>query len=149
MPNELQKKTKGQTTANANLPGKAGQRQLLVMVVDDDREFREELQELLAGLDYAVVLDSGGKYSAKRIMRVRPDLVLLDLKMDKINGLQVAVDLAGLSGAIEPVPVIAMTGFYNPAEINRFMSLRVIRACLVKPFSAAELQAQIIRALRS
>ena len=67
-----------------------------VMIVDDDKEFLEELQETLFLNGYEVikvndphqVLDSAGNN--------KPDIILLDLKMDHFSGFEIADDLRRL-----------------------------------------------------
>jgi DNA-binding response OmpR family regulator len=109
-----------------------------VMIVDDDKEFLEELQETLFLNGYEVikvndphrVLDSAGNN--------KPDIILLDLKMDHFSGFEIADELSRFIRTID-IPVVAMTGFFTENEHISLMSLCGINKCITKPFSAEQI----------
>lgn len=64
------------------------QRENTVLLVDDDRYIRKELQELFAGTSYRVVGEAAdGIAAVGECKRLRPDLVLLDIKMPLLDGI--------------------------------------------------------------
>lgn len=65
-----------------------------LVLVDDDSALRRALQELLVDAGYAVVGEAGnGVEGLATIARVRPDVVLLDLRMPGLGGVEVAREL--------------------------------------------------------
>jgi len=54
-----------------------------IMVIDDNKEFLEELQELLNLTGYDTVVFSDGTSALKMVSKIKPDVILLDLKLGK------------------------------------------------------------------
>jgi len=115
-----------------------------VMIIDDDKEFLEELRETLdlSGYDMVAVNDPLEAVSVAK--RVKPAVILLDLKMPKKSGFEVADDLRRLSADI---PVIAMSAFYKD-EYAMLIRVCGIKRCLTKPFNPLDVIAEIERAIR-
>lgn len=103
-----------------------------IMIVDDNKEFLEELKEtlVLSGYDVIELSESSKVLSVAR--QVHPDLILLDLKMPEKSGLRVAYELKHFS-EVSKIPIIAMTGFLNEVHFP-FMDVCGIEKCLKKPF---------------
>jgi len=118
-----------------------------VMIVDDDREFLEELKEILVQTGY-VVTDVSDSASAVKVAReIRPDVILLDLRMRQTSGFEVADGLKRFSET-SGIPLIAMTGFYTMKEHSWLMNFCGIKKCLKKPFNPLDVIAEIELALR-
>ena len=63
--------------------------QLRLVIADDESIIRMNLRETLVGLGYLVVGDAGDGLSAINLAReLRPDLVIMDIKMPKLDGIQ-------------------------------------------------------------
>ncbi|MEY2847210.1 MAG: hypothetical protein RL076_2756, partial [Chloroflexota bacterium] len=61
--------------------------QLRLVIADDESIIRMNLRETLVGLGYLVVGDAGDGVSAIHLAReLRPDLVIMDIKMPKLDG---------------------------------------------------------------
>lgn len=60
-----------------------------VLVIDDDGFVRASLEQLLQAHGYEVITASGGQEALERIEREAPDLVLTDLRMPGMDGLEV------------------------------------------------------------
>lgn len=105
-----------------------------VMIVDDDKEFLEELAGTLYSSGYDVVSVNNATLATNVAYRTKPDIILLDLKMPKKTGFQIADELNRFS-ELREIPVIAMTG-YPVAEEHSSSSN--IKACLKKPFDTLE-----------
>jgi CheY-like chemotaxis protein len=120
-----------------------------VVVVDDDEDFLEELKEVLClnGYDVEAVSDPAGALGI--IEKVRPDAVLLDLRMRGKDGFEIAEELARNQETAE-IPVIAMTGFCSDEELERLRRTGVVRAYLAKPFAISEVITKVkeVRRLR-
>jgi CheY-like chemotaxis protein len=83
-----------------------------VMIVDDDRQFLEELEEMLIFSGYEIVAFNDAQAALESAVRLRPDVILLDVKMPGKSGFQLADELQRLP-ELEGTPVIAMSGHYK------------------------------------
>ncbi len=117
-----------------------------VAVVDDNKEFLEELSCLLEANGYEVSRFCAGAEAVEKIPRIKPDAVLLDLNMPRISGFEVAVRLRYFS-ATSTVPVISMTGYYDEERYAPLLKACGVKICLVKPFSPDEMFAVLKNAL--
>ena len=109
----------------------------VVLVVDDVAANRELLDGLLAGLGYDVREAADGQAALDSIELAEPDLVLLDIEMPKLDGLEVCRRLkSDPRGRL--VPVVMLT-----ARADRATKLAGLEAgaddFLTKPFDAQEL----------
>jgi DNA-binding response OmpR family regulator len=87
------------------MPRTAGERQT-VLVVDDDARLRHLVEVLLSNNGFTVESADDGDALLRMVHKVRPDLVLLDLKMERVSGLDA---LRALRSAGEEVGVIILT----------------------------------------
>ena len=62
------------------------QEPMLALVVDNDRFFRELLQEILSDLGYTVTAAADGLEALEAVMHNPPDIIFLDLVMPKVGG---------------------------------------------------------------
>ncbi len=116
-----------------------------VMIVDDDKEFLEELNETLSlsGYDMVAVNDSDSVLGL--LKQIKPDVIVLDLKMPKKSGFQLADEIKHLQD-MSHVPIIAMTGFLKDDYIP-LLSVCGIVKCLKKPFNPLDIIGYIEEAL--
>lgn len=105
-----------------------------VLVVDDDKEFLEELKETLINAGYDVTGISESMSAVKVAREIKPTVILLDLKMNSMSGFEVADELKRFPET-NRIPIIAMTGFYTMKEHSWLMNFCGIKICLKKPFS--------------
>jgi DNA-binding response OmpR family regulator len=109
-----------------------------VMIVDDDKEFLEELKETLFLNGYEVIKENDPHRVLETAGNIKPDIILLDLKMDHFSGFEIADELSRFTRTID-IPVVAMTGFFTENEHISLMSLCGINKCITKPFSAEQI----------
>jgi len=113
-----------------------------VLIVDDDAGFRDALH-LTLDPEYAVVEAARGRTALSVVRSERVDLVLLDILMPDVDGLEILQELK----ALEPeLPVIMMTGVKTVRTTVAAMKLGA-SDYLTKPFQEEELLATIRRAL--
>jgi AmiR/NasT family two-component response regulator len=106
-----------------------------VVVADDESIIRMDLREMLTGLGYSVVGEAGDGHTAVNVAReVRPDLVIMDVKMPDLDGIAAARILTEERIA----PVLLLTAFSQQELIARAKEAGVV-GYLVKPFREAEL----------
>lgn len=106
-----------------------------VLVVDDDREIRELLVELLSTEGYDVSAAGDGQRALAEARARRPDVILLDLMMPIMNGREFReAQLKDL--ALASVPVLIVSAFDDTLEGT---------AMLKKPFEIVEVLATVRR----
>ncbi len=106
-----------------------------VVIADDDPIIRMDLREMLGGMDYEVAGEaSDGKSAVELARKLRPDLVIMDIKMPELDGIEAARVLT----AEEVAPVLLLTAYSDPDLVQRATQAGVI-GYLVKPFREAQL----------
>ena len=114
----------------------------MVVIVDDDADFLEELEELLSASGFDVKAVSNPLRAVGVIQDTQPDMVLLDLKMDEKDGFEIAGELASCQ-ATSAIPVIAMTGYYDEDKLERLKSSGNVQSFLSKPLVVSELMEKL------
>ena len=106
-----------------------------VLVAEDEALIRMDLVEMLSEEGYSVVAEAGDGGSAVRLAsELRPDLVLLDVKMPVLDGLSAAEQIV----AARIAPVVILTAFSQRDLVERAREAGVM-AYLVKPFQRKDL----------
>ena len=117
-----------------------------VMIVDDDEIFLEELGELLTEIGYATVTVKDPLEAASTAQRVKPEVVIMDMKMPNRNGLDVAQDIQNILGRRD-LPIIAVSGFLDHG-FNPLSNWRGIKKFIRKPFNPFYVIRAVEEALR-
>jgi len=116
-----------------------------VLVVDDSREMREfVVQYVLEPNDFDVVEAINGAEGVRKVLQGDIDLVLLDLEMPRMTGLEV---IDALRARHCEVPVILMTS-HGSETIAIEVFRKGVRDYIMKPFAADEMLAAIEQALK-
>jgi len=79
----------------------------VLLVVDDERPVRESFRKFLEDFDYTVLVAENGRVGLEVFEKENPDLVLLDLRMPEIDGLEV---LAAIRKSSPDTPIIVISG---------------------------------------
>ena len=115
----------------------------LVLVVDDEQSYRDALRIALEREGFRVEVAADGAEAIARFDAVRPALVLLDVMLPRISGVDVCRELRTRS----QVPIIMVTA--RNAEIDAVVGLEVgADDYVTKPFRLRELVARVRAALR-
>ncbi len=114
-----------------------------MLIVEDDRTLVEALTYNLKKEGYTVVAAFDGLEGLKKFRAVQPDLVLLDLMLPEMGGL----DLCRIVRRESSVPLIMLTA--KADEVDKVLGLELgADDYITKPFSVRELMARIRAALR-
>ncbi len=111
-----------------------------ILVVDDEERMVKNIIRILKsnGKDFEFAMARDGYEACFRIGTFHPDLVILDIKVPRLDGLDVC-KLIRIIPQLEKLKILAMTGY--PKEISENMLLEAgADCCLFKPFSAKELR---------
>jgi AmiR/NasT family two-component response regulator len=109
--------------------------QTRVVIADDDPIIRMDLREVLTSLGYMVVGEGRDGASALSLAReLRPDVVIMDVKMPGMDGIEAAKPIT----ADEIAPVLLLTAHSEPELVQRATEAGVT-GYLVKPFRDAQL----------
>jgi CheY-like chemotaxis protein len=117
-----------------------------VMVVDDDKDFLEEIRDMLTEHGYKLILMNNGPAALRGARKHKPDVILLDVVMANMNGFQVADGLRKWAETAK-IPVIAITGWFVREEHDRLFKTLGIRSVLMKPFKPQDVVSCIESAL--
>jgi DNA-binding response OmpR family regulator len=114
-----------------------------VLVIEDDQRIRETLARSLADNGHAVRTEGRGTDALAIAVEWRPDVVVLDLGLPDLDGVDVLRMLRGVSS----VPVIVATARDDETEVVRLLDAGA-DDYVIKPYSAAQLDARIRAVLR-
>jgi two-component system response regulator MtrA len=115
----------------------------LIMVVDDDQDLSEMLGIVLNGAGYEVDLVGRGDEALDVFRAQKPDLVLLDVMLPGIDGIEVAK----LIRAESMVPIVMLTAKGDTHDVVRGLEVGA-DDYMVKPFNPSELVARLKVRLR-
>ena len=120
-----------------------------ILVIEDDLEFREPLVNMLLNDRHTVAFAGDGAEALKLLNTGRPDLIITDILMPKMDGIEVIMQLLRSGNT---VPIIAMSGGRRSvtADFNLASAeMMGVSSTLAKPFSRADLRLAIQQALAS
>ncbi|EHR52805.1 response regulator with CheY-like receiver domain and winged-helix DNA-binding domain [Saccharomonospora marina XMU15] len=116
----------------------------LVLVVDDDETVRDVVRRYLEVAGFAVAVAGDGHEALERCAAQPPDLIVLDVMMPGLGGLEVC----GRLRRISEVPVVMLTALGEEEE-DRIAGLRIgADDYVTKPFSPRELTLRVSSVLR-
>ena len=110
-----------------------------IMVVDDDPMIRFLVQEYLTAVGYSVTACGGGAEALGSLQNFTPDLIILDLQMPEMNGLEVLENLRGSPGT-EKIPVLLLSANASDAKSE---SGATADHYLEKPFQMSDFLAAV------
>ncbi|HET7093451.1 MAG TPA: response regulator, partial [Thermomicrobiales bacterium] len=106
-----------------------------IVIADDESLIRLDLREMLTELGYDVVAEAGdGRNALDLARKLRPDLVIMDIKMPGVDGIAAAEELTREKIA----PVVLLTAYSDQGLVDRAKDAGVV-GYVVKPFRQTEL----------
>jgi CheY-like chemotaxis protein len=116
-----------------------------VLIADDDRLVRTMLTELLAELGHAVVEADNGADAVALARREAPDLLILDLLMPRLSGLDA---LQALRAGGLRAPAVLLTAI-SDGSVRAMEGADAVDVLLEKPVTRRRLSRALARALRA
>jgi DNA-binding response OmpR family regulator len=117
-----------------------------ILVADDSPNIREILQMSLENLGYAVILAEDGERAMERFSQDKPDLLIVDVMMPKVNGFQICRRVKS-NPATHAIPVILLTARSQQEDVYWGKDCGADEY-MTKPFSTKELEQVVARLLR-
>jgi signal transduction histidine kinase len=118
--------------------GTNGDPALSVVLVEDNADIRETMSELLTIWGHSVQVAHDGPSGVELILRVKPDLALVDLGLPGFDGYTVAAEIRKQHGS-DDLRLVAMSGYGQEADRRRSREVG-FNAHLVKPADTAALK---------
>lgn len=110
----------------------------LILVVEDEPPVQQAIVDALEASGMRVITASDGERGLELLRAERPDLVLLDLMLPKVDGMEVCQRIRSISG----VPIIMLTA--KDDDMDKIMGLEFgADDYMTKPFNMLELKARI------
>jgi CheY-like chemotaxis protein len=119
--------------------------QKIVMVVDDEQDTAEMIAEMVRLSGYQVILSLGGDPAIHRIAREKPDLVILDVMMPDMSGLEV-LRFMRRDPRLEHIPVILVSARDHIEDIQKGMAAGAT-LYLTKPVAFGDFQSAVNQVL--
>ncbi|MCU6710688.1 response regulator [Paenibacillus sp. J5C_2022] len=116
-----------------------------VLIVDDQNGIRILLLEVFSSEGYNTYQASNGKLALEIVKRESPDLVLLDMKIPGMDGLEILKHIKAIDSSIK---VIMMTAYGELDMIKEATDLGALMH-FTKPFDIDELRVEVNRQLQS
>lgn len=118
-----------------------------LLMIEDDARLAKMVVEYLGQSGFAVTHAADGEVGLEQLQLIQPELVILDLMMPGIDGLEVCRRIRALQGDVARVPVLMLTAKGDP--MDRIIGLELgADDYLPKPFEPRELLARVRAVLR-
>jgi AmiR/NasT family two-component response regulator len=119
-------------------------RSLRIVIADDESDLRDYLQETLSILGHQVVgIAATGRELIEQARTTQPDLVITDIKMPEIDGIDAADEICRNN----PIPIILVSAYHDHELVSRAGESHVL-AYLVKPIEQRDLETTISIVMR-
>jgi CheY-like chemotaxis protein len=128
-------------------PGKSKQQSGTVLVVDDERLIADTLTAILEEHGFIAMASYSGEEGLEVALKMRPDIVLTDVLMPGISGIEMAIRL---TQTLETTRVVLLSGQASTAELIQQAANAGHRfELLAKPIHPEELVSKLKQLLRS
>src|SRR5260370_16836401 len=115
-----------------------------ILVIDDDESLRDTIGVMLERENFNAIVEADGKSGFEKALSVKPNLILVDLRLPGMSGMEVCKQLRA-SRIQTPIIVLSAIG----DEVDKVLLLEIgADDYVVKPFGTRELLARIRAVLR-
>ena len=112
-----------------------------VLIVDDEANIVISIEFLLKQAGYNIEIANDGEEALEKAESYRPDLILLDVMMPKINGFEVCRRVRG-NPDWKDMRIVMLTAKGREVEVTKGLALGA-DSYIIKPFSTKELMAEV------
>jgi len=120
-----------------------------ILVVDDDPHIVSLIKNRFEANSYEVITANDGEECIEKILSDKPDLVILDIMMPKVDGYNVLVgikEIKAITGELPDIPIIVLTAVADP-RVREMVEKEQIIDYMIKPFDSADLLSKVKKAL--
>lgn len=117
-----------------------------VAYIEDDRDMIDLVSIILQKHGYKVAGFTESRDIISRLESVQPELILLDLMMPHVDGIEVYHEIKNRKG-MDGIPVIIISAMKRSVDEIRQGGAVEVEACLVKPFAIGELLETVDRVI--
>lgn len=107
-----------------------------ILIVDDQKGVRRLLEEIFKKDGWAVSTAVDGSEAVEMALQIQPDIILMDMKMPNMNGLEASQKIIGQN----PNLTIIMMTAYGEMEVVRAALESGVKKCITKPFDIVYLR---------
>lgn len=112
----------------------------VVLVIDDDKAVCELIKFILRAEGCMIVVAHNGEEGLKAFKKLIPDLIILDMNMPKMGGVEFYEKIANPKDSTPLIPTIVLTG---RGEMKSFFEGINVAAFIAKPFRAMDFLKQV------
>ena len=113
----------------------------LILIVEDNRDSRELVVKVLKARGYRIIEAVDGEEALRKLTEERPDLVLMDISIPKIDGLEVTRRIKEQEG-LRDIPIVALTAHAMKGDREKALQAGC-DGYIPKPISVRELPEQV------
>ena len=113
------------------------------MIVDDNPKFLRELKESLELYGYQIICLQDGKFVLGTTLEQKPDLILIDLKMEGMSGLEIA-DILSHSSQTYYIPIIIMSAYWTSENMKTALELYIRRIAHLQHLNSITRDIQLV-----
>jgi len=112
-----------------------------VLVVEDNEDSRELVVKVLKNKGYLVIAAVDGEEAVEKAIAEKPDLILLDISLPKLDGYEVAKKLKSLA-EFQEIPIVALTAHAMKGDREKVI-VAGFEGYITKPINVRELPDQL------
>lgn len=116
-----------------------------ILIVDDQKGVRRLLEELFKKDDWIVSTAADGREAISSVSELQPDIILMDMKMPNINGLEASKQIL----ALYPQMSIIMMTAYGEMDVIKDALQAGVKKCVTKPFDIMSLKDMVNKQLEA
>lgn len=118
-----------------------------LLIIEDDGDLQQVLSVVFNREGYELHYAFNGKEGHDKMLALQPDVVLLDLMLPVLNGVEV-LKLVATNTSLKDIPIIVMTAHSDKADmLEHSIKAQGVRAYLRKPFELGEIRSLVKRML--
>jgi two-component system, cell cycle response regulator DivK len=116
-----------------------------ILLVEDNSDLRQLLTKIIGRLGYEVVAATTGEEAVERAFAMRPDLIIMDICLPKLNGAEATAKIKG-NATTKHIPIVILSALQLRPELKCALEAAAAEI-LQKPVRVAELQEVISKHL--